>query len=264
MSTTTEKLNRVKQTLGFFSMSVAWVVMNIFQSMYLVAMDGVADDSGVVIFWSGIFIAVAWVVFVIYPLHKLDHSRTLFRPTIFPLLTTFYAGITYAILVGGLFRSSDVVLMFLPLAVGTGFMFGACYALLIRTDKIVNLLYNRPFIKLFFFLSPAFFIFIFLWLLPNIVPTFIFRYTTDEVRMAIVRKTIPKYKVGDDFEPLKQSLPGYFDFFDNGEGNLTATMQDFAFVLQVHCHKIVRLEYGQSPLDIDVTISLQQQGSPCP
>lgn len=254
----------MKQTLGFFSMSISWALMNIFHSVYLVAMDGIADDSGVVIFWSGIFIAVAWAVFIIYPLHKLDHSGKLFRPTIFPLLTTFFAGITYAILVGGLFRSSDVVLMFLPLAVVTGFLFGACYALLIRTDKIVNLLYNRPFIKLFFFLSPAFFIIIFLWLLPNIVPTFIFRYTTDEVRMAIVRKTIPKYEVGDDFEPLNQSLPGYFDFFDNGEGNLTATMQDFAFVLQVHCNKIIRLEYGNSQFDIESTINIQQQELPCP
>lgn len=260
---TSENINSVKQTLGFFAMSLSWVLMNIFHSVYLVAEDGVADDSGVVIFWSGLFIAAAWAVFIIYPLHKLDLSGKLFKPTIFPLLTTIYAGFVFFILVGGLFRSIDMVLMFLPWAALTGFLFGACYAILIRSAKIANLLNNRPFSKILFFLSPAFFLFIFLWLLPEIAPSWIFRFTTDEVRTAIIRKTIPQFKVGDDFESLNQSLPGYFEHFDNGEGNLSATMEDFAFVLQVHCHKIIRLEYGKSQFDIDGTINLQQHEEPC-
>jgi hypothetical protein len=63
------KINKVKQTLGFFSMSIAWSLMNFLYSVYLTWKDGKADDIGVVIFWSGLFIAIAWAIFIIYPLH---------------------------------------------------------------------------------------------------------------------------------------------------------------------------------------------------
>ncbi len=32
---------------------------------------------------------------------------------------------------------------------------------------------------------------------------------------------------------------------------MSATMEDFAFVLQVNCNKIIRLEYGKTQLDFD-------------
>mgnify|MGYP000459627617 FL=1 len=87
---------------------------------------------------------------------------------------------------------------------------------------------------------------------------------TDEVRQKIVTKTIPKFKVGDEFEPLKNALPGYLDHIQNGSGNMSATMGNFAFVIQVNCGKIIRLEYGQSQSDIDGTIYGKLQEEPCP
>ena len=152
----------------------------------------------------------------------------------------------------------------MPLAALTGYLFGLTYSLLIRSDKIVDLLYHRPFTKIIFFLSPVFILLFFLWLLPAIAPSLVFQYTTDEVRTNIIRHTIPKFKVGDDFEPLRKAFPGYFDNIDNGSVNMSATMKDFAFVLQVNCNKIIRLEYGESQSDIDGTIYGKLQEKPCP
>jgi len=86
----------------------------------------------------------------------------------------------------------------------------------------------------------------------------------DEIRSKIVSRTIPKYKVGDKFEPLKNSLPGYLDHIDNGSGNMSASMENFAFVLQVNCDKIIRLAYGKYPTDFDNTIYGKLQDQPCP
>jgi hypothetical protein len=86
----------------------------------------------------------------------------------------------------------------------------------------------------------------------------------DEIRDKIVVGTIPKYKVGDDFEPLKNSLPGYLDHINNGSGNMAATMENFAFVLQVYCGKIIRLEYGKNQYDFDNTIYGKLHEKPCP
>ena len=77
---TVPKLNSVKQTLGFLSMTIALTLMNLLYSIYLTSKDGKADDIGVVIFWSGLFIIIAWSIFIIYPLKKLDHTKQLFKP----------------------------------------------------------------------------------------------------------------------------------------------------------------------------------------
>ncbi len=208
---TIQKINKVKQTLGFFSMTIAWTMMNFLHSFYLTFKYSEADDSGFVISWSRLFITIAWAIFIIYPLNRLDHSRKFFKVTIFPFGTTLYAALVYSIIVGGLFRDIELVWMFMPLAALTGFLFGLTYSLIIRSDKIVDILYKKPFTKTIFFFSPILILLYFLWLLPIIAPTLVFCYTTDEVRTNIIRKTIPKFKVGDDFESLKKALPDYLD-----------------------------------------------------
>ena len=85
----------------------------------------------------------------------------------------------------------------------------------------------------------------------------------DEIRYKIVARTIPQFKVGEDFELLKNALPGFLDHIDNGSGNLSETMENFGFVLQVHCSKIIRLEYGKDNNDYDGTIYGKVQEKPC-
>jgi len=86
----------------------------------------------------------------------------------------------------------------------------------------------------------------------------------DEIRDRIIRQTIPKFKVGDNFKPLKKSLPGYLDNINDGSGNMMATMENFAFVLQVNSDKIIRLEYGKNQNEIDGTIYGKLQEQSCP
>jgi hypothetical protein len=257
-------IKKIRQTLGFFSMTIAWTLTNFFYSIYLVWNYGKADDIGVVAFWSGLFIIIAWAIFIIYPLSKFDPSNQIFRPLIFPFITALYGTLTYSIIVGGLFRSFDLVIMFLPLALLTGLIFGFAYSLLIRSGKLVRFLATSPLFKIIFWLSPIIILFFFLWFLPTVVPALAFRYMPSGIRHKIIARTISKYKVGDNFEPLKKSLPGYLDHIENGSGNMSASMENFAFVLQVNCDKIIRLEYGENSSDFDSAIYGKLQDQPCP
>jgi hypothetical protein len=69
--------NIAKLTLSFLSITIAWALMNIINAVNHSTRYGKPDDSGVVIFWSGLFMMLAWLIFIIYPLNKLDHSRQL-------------------------------------------------------------------------------------------------------------------------------------------------------------------------------------------
>lgn len=260
----TKQLNKVKHTLGFFSMTIAWTLMNLFHSIYLAWAEGKADDSGVMIFWSGLFIIVSWAIFIILPLKKLDHSKQIFSPLIFPFIAGLYGVLIYSIIVGGLFRSIDLIVMFMPLALLTGLFFGVAYSQLIKSEKLVDFLIRRPLAKSIFFFLPAIILFFFLKLLPTITPSLVFRYMPDEIRDKIVSQTIPKFKVGDDFGKLKNYLPGYLDHIHNGSGNMSVFMKDFGFVLQVQCNKIIRLEYGKDQTEYDGTIYGRLNETPCP
>jgi hypothetical protein len=178
----TINLKKVNQTLGFFSMTIAWALMNILYSIYLVSRSGKADDNGVVIFWSGLFITIAWAIFIIWPLNRIDHSRKLFKPQIFPFVTGLYGVLVYSVIVGSLFRSFDLVIMFMPLSLITGVIFGLSYSIIIRSDKFILVLNERPYLKFLFFISPATILVLFLWLLPTIDPSIAFRYMRDEIR----------------------------------------------------------------------------------
>ena len=63
------------------------------------------------------------------------------------------------------------------------------------------------------------------------------------MRHEILKSTIPKFKVGDDLSELQKVLPGEFEFEDC-YGNRGAMLEDFQYVIEVNCCKIVRIEYG--------------------
>jgi hypothetical protein len=192
-------------------------------SIYLGWKYGKATDSGVVLYWSAIFIYIAWAIFIVYPLKKLDHKKPLFKRQFFPFLTAGYAGVVYAILVGGIFSDFKLVIMFMPLALSIGLFFGLTYSILIANERIVHLLNAKPTFKLISFLSPVFILTFFLWLLPTIFPSFVYRYVPDEIRDKIFVETIVKYKVGDSFEKLRREVPGHFDdWIHNGTGGVSS------------------------------------------
>jgi hypothetical protein len=260
---TNKKLNNVKQSIGFFSMTISWTLMNILNSIYITMEDGKANDSGVIIFWSGLFISISWVVFIIWPLRRLNNNRKLFKPLYFTIISILYVVLTYSIIVGGIFKSLELVLMFLPQASFVGLFFGLFYSLLIKSKKLIELLNTIPILNKTLFFTPIFVLVFFFWFLPLIAPNLVYRFMPDSVRQEIIIKTIPRFNIGDDIKPLKKALPGYLDHIKNGSGNMSASMDDFAFVIQVHCGKIIRIEYGKTQFDIDGTIYGKLHEKPC-
>lgn len=148
------EIKKIKQTLSFFSMTVAWLTMNFLFIAYQFILNGRATDVWAMVFWTGIFMFIAWLLFIILPLHLLNHSRQIFKPTIFPFIAGLYGALTYTILVGGIFWDQKLVISFSPLAFLSGLIFGLSYSLLIRADRLVNLLVDKPILKIIFFLFP--------------------------------------------------------------------------------------------------------------
>jgi hypothetical protein len=239
----TSKIKNVNQTLGFFSITIAWALMNLFYSIYLGWSYRKAHESGVIIFWSGLFIYIAWAIFIIYPLNKLEHSRSLFKTNTLPFVCGLYAAFIFSILVGGLFRNLELVVKLMPLAIIVGVIFGLAYSSFIRFDKLVNILNERPAYKIILFISPVIILTFFLWLLPTIVPSFVFRYMPDEVQDKIFVNKISAFKVGDSFRQLDNSVPGYFnEWIINGNGGISSNGPLIDYQIEVKNDTLIKLE----------------------
>jgi hypothetical protein len=151
---TMTQIKKVNQTLSFFSMTVAWLVMNFLFIIYQFFLNGRATDILAMLFWTGIFIFIAWLLFIILPLNLLNHSRPIFKPIIFPFIAGLYGAITFIIIVGGIFWDKNLVISFVSLAFVAGLIFGLSYSLLIRADRLIKLLIDKPYLKIIFFLFP--------------------------------------------------------------------------------------------------------------
>lgn len=248
-------------SISFLSICIAYSVGLLFFAIEEVLVHGKVDDFGVIIFWSALFELLAWVIFIMLPLRRLDHSKSLFNIKIFPIISTAYAEVIFTILIGWLFFKSDFKIVFVIAAV-VGFSFGLIYILLIKNKKVVNFYNGRLLPRLTALLYPALFLWIFFFVFPRLLPATAFRFMPDEIQENIIEGTIPKFKVGDSFEPLNNALPGYFENFQNGVGNMSSTFDDFAFVIQVNCDKIIRLVYGNRD-KTDLTIYGDLQNKPC-
>ncbi len=213
-----DKIKKVYVILSFLSISLGWFLTNLVYSIYLGLAHGKASDSGVILFYSGIFTLISWAVFIIYPLSRLDPSKRLFKPYIFPFATIAYACLTYSILVGGLFQSLELIWMFIPLAILEGLFFGIAYSKFIRNNNFASLLNDNLLIKIGAIFSPVIYMIIWLWLLPRLTPILVFRYVPDEIREGIFVRNISKFKKGDSFEKFRHAFPGMFDDWRDGSG----------------------------------------------
>ena len=227
-----DKDNNVKQTLGFFSMVIAWTAANIIHAIYYGLKEGKATDIEVMIFWSGLFMFIAWAVFVSYPLYKLDNSKPYFKPKFFPFIMTIYAGLSFVIIAVGIFQSQYILVRFTPIALIIGFIFGLTYSTLIQSNSLIVLLDKKPLLKVFSPLSPFFILTFFLWLLPTLFPLAVYRFMPNVIQNKIFAQTILKYKVGDSFSDLQRAFP--FDFKSDGQnfsGTYNGPILDYAMVV---------------------------------
>lgn len=231
-------------TISFLSISIAYTIGLLFFAIVEAIRNGRADDFGVIIFWSAIFEFIAWAIFLVYPLKKLNHKSSLFNPIIFPILTTFYFLAVFTLMIGWAFFVSQYYVV-VGVAAMVGYSFGLIYVLLIKSE-VFNRFINAKTLNRLIVLYPFVFLVCFLWVFPAVTPSLAFRYMPDEIQREIVEGTIPKFKVGDDFEDLQKSLPGYFDHIKNGSGNLAVQSEEgFSFVIQIKNNKIIRLEHSK-------------------
>lgn len=256
-------MKKAIQTTSFLSILVAWSVSIVATGLFQIWMDGRVDDFGIIVFWSGLFDLLAWLIFIRPVIPRLKHKKWLFSPYIFPLITFLYAEIVFLILIGWLFLKSGFLVVFFTAGI-VGFTFGLAYSLLIQSEGIQNLFRKNEIWRLSVISYPLIFSFLFFWVLPRTSPSIAFRIMPDEIQGKIIARTIPKFKVGDHIDLLLNALPGYLEHLDDGSGNSSASIKGFAYVIQVHCNKIIRLEYGENQNDFDSTIYGNVQNEPCP
>jgi hypothetical protein len=237
---TTIDIKGSKQIIGFLSMTIAWATLNISYSIHHAFRNGTVTESGVMIFWTGLFIVLSWLIFIIYPLGRLDSNRQLFKPTIFPFVTAIYGGIAFIILVGGIFRDLNLVLRFLHQSLFVGLIFGLVYSTLIRHQRF-NSLIKKPVVKIFCVLTPLLLVTFFLWLLPTLFPSTMYRFMPDEIQDRIFVKTIKGFKVGDSFQDLDNKVPYKFNSTSSTFGsNYSGPLLDYS--MEVRNDTIIKLD----------------------
>lgn len=251
------------ETISFLSILFAWSISVIATGLYQIWTVGKTDDFGVVVFWSGLFELLAWLIFIRPVLTRMNHDRWYFAPYLFPFLTLLYAELVFFILIGWLFLKSEFYVVFFAAGV-VGLTFGLIYSQLIRSERLKRLFESHEIWRYSVFLYPIIFSFVFFWLFPRVFPATAYRIMPDQIQHQIIARTVPKFKVGDDFEKLANSLPGYLDHIEDGSGNMYSSMENFAFILQVNCNKITRLEYGSSQFDFDNTVYATAPNEKCP
>ncbi|HVU57606.1 MAG TPA: hypothetical protein VHD83_21230 [Puia sp.] len=206
-----------KQTLGFFSISVAWMITMVILSYYEATYDSTLY-LGALIIWSAILVFIAWLVFIITPLALLNHSGILFRIWVLPVVAGVYAVVVYSLLIVLIIHSMDVLRLLWIWALIIGVLFGLLYAMLISSGRVLRLLHRRPWFKLFSPLSPLVFSALFWWLFPTVAPRAAFGIMPRSIQTEIAVRTVKQFKKGDRFLDLKNSLPGYFKSRSAGNG----------------------------------------------
>jgi hypothetical protein len=145
-------MKKGSQTLAFFSMLLGWVLMNLLFYLYLIILDGKVKDYGLIVFMSGIFVFIAWIIFIAIPVYFLDHSKAFFKPSIFPFISGFYGVIVSTLIFRLIFREWPATFGIPTLAFLTGLLFGMSYSLFIRSDKLLTFLQKKPILEVISFL----------------------------------------------------------------------------------------------------------------
>jgi len=243
--------------ISFFALVLGWIGQIITHIIWsnLRYENASGGDIGVVIFWSSFFLLIYYGLFILIPSKKITKLSEKIRILYFTLLSGFYALIGFTILIGWVFLvSNDFLGVFLDAFV-CGLIFGLTFHLLWNKKRNeIKQIHLIPILTL-----PVLFLFVYLYVFPKLLPSIAFNAVPQYVRHNILKSTIPKFKVGDDLADLQKALPGEFDFEDC-YGNQGATLENFQFVIEVNCCKIVRIEYG--PRD-SVGFTMGSRKKPC-
>lgn len=137
--------------------------------LYEFLTNGKVDDFGVIIFWSGVFELLAWLIFIWPVLIRLNHQSKFFSFPIFPIITTIYSELVFIMLIGWGFLSTDYYVVFV-VAGTVGLTFGIVYLILIKNSRLVELVNTRESTRLLILAYPVIFLALFLWVFPRTFP----------------------------------------------------------------------------------------------
>ena len=196
-------------------------------------------DTGVVIFWSSFFLLIYYGLFILLPRKRIAKLAENIEILNYTLLSGIYALIGFTILIGwGFLISSNFLGVFID-AFACGLIFGLTFHYL--WNKKRTELKQKHLIPIF--TLPILFLFVYLFAFPKLFPAYAYNTVPQYIRHEILKNTIPKFKVGDGIAELQKALPGEFEF-EECYGNRGAMLENFQYVIEVNCCKIVRIEYG--------------------
>ena len=227
--------------ISFLALTLGWIGQIISHIIWSNLEYGSASggDIGVVISWSSFFLLIFYAFFILLPRKQITNLSERIGILKFTLLSGLYALIGFTILIGWLFLTSGNFLGVYIDAFICGLIFGLTFHWI--WNKKREELKQLHLIPILTF--PLVFLFIYLYAFPKLLPSKAYNVVPQFVRHDILRETISKFKVGDDLADLQEALPGEFEL-ENCYGNRGATLENFQYVIEINCCKIVRIEYG--------------------
>ena len=240
-------------------MSIGWIALIITHIVWSVLNheDAGGGDTGVILFWSGLFSLLFYLLFVILPqkiIKKQLEQRSLIE---FSIGSAFYSLIGFIILIGWLFLTSDFYGVFLD-ALVAGLIFGITFWCVWHKEGIN---FNSIWKRIVGYLIPILFLGIYLKLFPMLFPRFAYNHVPQFIQNEIEIKTLSNVKIGDSIEELKHKLPGFIGY-DKCKGSRAGQYEKYEFRLQWNCCKVVDIEVGKRGL-IDRTIGGKILNEPC-
>lgn len=229
------------QKISFLALSLGWIgqIINHIIWSNLIYGNASSGDTGVVLFWSSFFLLIFYGLFILLPQKWIVQLANKIEIVPFTLLSGAYALLGFTVLIGwGFLMSGYFYIVFLDAFV-CGLIFGLTFHYI--WNKRRNEIKQKHLIPIL--ALPFFFLFIYLFAFPKLLPSVAYNFVPQYVRNDILKKTIPTFKIGDDLAELQKALPGEFDM-ENCYGNRGAMLEEFQYVIEVNCCKIVRIEYG--------------------
>jgi len=228
-----KKISFLALTFGWIGLIITHIIWSNFRYD-----DASGGDVGVILFWSSLFHLIFYGLFILIPRKLIIKLSEKLNVILFSIISGIYSLLGFVILIGWLFLQSDFSGVFLD-ALVCGIIFGFSFHTMWtkkRTDfKQIHLI---PIL-----ITPFVFLLIYLFAFPKLLPSIAYKFVPKNIQHDILINTIPKFKVGDKLTDLQSALPGEFEFV-NCYGNRGAILNEFQYVIEVNCCKIVRIEYG--------------------
>ena len=240
-------------------MSIGWIGLIITHIIWSVINynDASGGDTDVIIFWSGLFSLLSYLLFVILPkkfIKKQIERRNLFE---FAIGSAIYSLLGFIILIGWLFLKSDFYGVFFD-AFMAGLIFGVTFWWL--WNKSGFSFKSIP-SKIIGYLIPFLFLGIYLKVFPQLFPKFAYNHVPRSIQNEIEIRTLSNVKIGDSIDKIKDKLPGFIGY-DDCKGSRTGRYEKYEFRLQWNCCKVVDIEVGERGT-IDGTIGGEILNEPC-